>query len=338
MADAPKRIGIGVVGAGGIAGTHITGYKAVPGAELVAICDVVPGKAEAVAKEHGFKHAFTDYNEMMKLKEIDAVSVCTPNAFHKGPTLAALKAGKHVLCEKPIALNAVEGAEMVAAAKKAKKKLQIGLHFHFDPRVQALKRFINEGAVGRAYYTRVQALRVRGIPTWGVFTNKKLQGGGPVVDIGVHMLYAAMYLLGFPKPVSVSGQTFNFIGTAKPSYGAWGLWDHTKFEIEDSAMAFVRFENGHVLVLETSFTANIEKDVWNVQIFGDKGGVNYDPCQIIREENGSMTTALVTYPKAPKEHTAEVAAFIESIRENKPVRVPGEDALCVQRILDGIYK
>ncbi|MGH7145723.1 MAG: Gfo/Idh/MocA family protein [Planctomycetota bacterium] len=337
MASTPKPIRIGIVGAGGIAGSHIGGYKLVPGAELYAICDINKERAEAVAKEHGFQKVFTDYNEMLKLKEIDAVSVCTPNAFHMGPTVAALKAGKHVLCEKPIALNAKEGAAMVAAAKKAKRKLQIGLHFHFEAKTQALKRFITDGALGKMYYTRVQALRVRGIPTWGVFTNKKLQGGGPLVDIGVHMLYTALYLLGFPKPVSVSGQTFNYIGTSPGHMGFWGSWDHKKYEIEDTAVGFVRFEGGHVLVLETSFCANIEKEFWNVQIFGDKGGCNYDPCTVTREENGSMSTAALTFPKLPEPHKAEVAAFVESIRENKPVRVSGEDALCVQKILDGIY-
>lgn len=337
MSTTPKRVGIGIVGAGGIAGAHIGGYKLVPGADLYAVCDVNKERAEKVAAEHGFKKVFTDYNEMVKLKEIDAVSVCTPNAFHKGPTIAALKAGKHVLCEKPIALNAKEGAEMVAAAKKAKKKLQIGLHYHFDPKTQALKRYINDGAIGRAYYTRVQALRVRGIPTWGVFTNKKLQGGGPLVDIGVHMLYTALYLLGFPKPVAVSGATYNYIGTAPGHMGFWGSWDHKKYEIEDTAVGFVRFQGGHTLVLETSFCANIEKDVWNVQIFGDKGGCSYDPCTVTREENGSMSTAALTFPKAIKEHHQEVAAFVDSIRNNTPIRVTGDDALCVQKILDGIY-
>lgn len=336
---AKKRIGVGIVGAGGIArAAHIPGYQKLEGVELVAICDVNRERAEAAAKEYGFQAVYTRYVDLVKRPDIDVVSVCTPNAFHKGPTIAALKAGKHVLCEKPIALNATEGAAMVAAAKKARRRLQIGLHFHFDGKTQALKRFIDKGEMGRMYYCRVQALRRRGIPTWGVFTNKKLQGGGPLVDIGVHVLYTAMYLLGFPKPVSASGATWNYIGTSPGHTGLWGPWDHKKYEIEDMASGYVRFADGGVLMLEASFCANIDRDVFNVTILGDQGGCNFDPCQVYREEHGALTVSDLTFQNVPRPHEAEVAAFIDAVRRNKPVPVPGKNALVVQKILDAIYK
>lgn len=336
---AKKRIGVGIVGAGGIAtAVHIPAYQKLDGVELVAICDINRARAETVAAEHGFRHVYSRYQDLVKNRHLDVVSVCTPNAFHKGPTIAALKAGKHVLCEKPIALNAVEGAAMVAAARKARRKLQIGLHFHFDGKTQALKRFIDRGQMGRMYYCRVQALRRRGIPTWGVFTNKKLQGGGPLVDIGVHTLYIAMYLLGFPKPISASGATWNYIGTSPGHMGMWGSWDHKEYEIEDMASGYVRFADGAVLMLEASFCANIDREIFNVTILGDKGGCNFDPCQVYREENGSLTVSDLTFQKAPKAHDAEVAAFVDAVRSNRPVPVPGENALQVQKILDAVYK
>ena len=336
---AKKRIGIGIIGAGGIArGAHIGNYQKINGVELVAVCDIVRKRAEAYADEFGFQRVYTDYRKMVKDKDIDAVSVCTPNAFHKGPTIAALRAGKHVLCEKPIATNAKDGAAMVAAAKKARRKLMIGLHHHFQPETQALKKFIDRGNLGRIYYGRVQALRRRGVPSWGVFTDKKVQGGGPLVDIGVHILYAALYLLDFPKPVSASGAAWNHIGTAPGHMHFWGPWDHRKFSVEDMATGFVRFANGLVLLVEASWAANIEKESMNVTLLGDKAGCSLSPLQVTREEMGGLSTTSLQLPKKPSPHEQEIRAFVAAIRGNKPVPIPGENALVVQKILDAIYR
>ena len=330
----------GIIGAGGIArSAHAANYQKVDGVSLAAVCDIDKERAEIFAHDFEIPRVYTDYKKLVKDSDLHAVSVCTPNVFHKDPTIAALRTGLHVLCEKPIAMNAKEGAAMVAAARKARRKLQVGLHFHFEPQTQALKRFIDKNEMGTMYYCRVQALRQRGVPTWGVFTNKKLQGGGPLVDIGVHMLYTAMHLLGFPKPLSASGATWDYIGKTPGHVGLWGTWDPKQYTVEDMASGYVRLAGGGILMLEAAFCANIDKDSMNVTILGDKGGCNLDPCQVYREEHGSLTTTDIALPSTPMDaHEQEIRAFVDAIRRNKPVPVSGEHALVVQKILDAIYK
>ena len=207
-----EPIGIGIIGTGYISvARHLPAFKALQDegkVRLVAVCDVGEERLQKAAKKFDVPLAFTDYREMLALGEIDAVSVCTPNFQHKQPVLDAFAAGKHVLCEKPLALNTDEGAEMVAAGRAAGRQLQVGYNLRFGPGAQSVKRFINDGKLRPdIYYARAQALRRRGIPSHGHFTDKAKQGGGPLIDIGAHVLDLSLWLMGFPKPVSVSGQT-----------------------------------------------------------------------------------------------------------------------------------
>ncbi|MCA1596227.1 MAG: Gfo/Idh/MocA family oxidoreductase, partial [Chloroflexi bacterium] len=267
------KVRIGIIGAGGIAqGAHLPGYKACADAEVVAVADVFESTARAAAEKFDVPNVFTDYHKMLRMPEIDAVSVCTPNFMHKDATVAALKAGKHVLVEKPMAMNARECDAMLKAARESGKKLQVGFNNRFNSNSQALKRFIEGGDLGEVYYARAQALRRRGIPGWGVFTQKDKQGGGPLIDIGVHILDLTLWLLGHPKPVAVSGTARQDFGKRKDILGLMGQWDTDNFTVEDFAVGFVRFDNGATLVLESSFVANIENDVFNTQILGTEGG------------------------------------------------------------------
>ncbi|MEK7398413.1 MAG: Gfo/Idh/MocA family oxidoreductase, partial [Candidatus Poribacteria bacterium] len=243
----PKKgtINIGVVGAGGIAtGAHMPGYAAVPDVKVIAVCDVVKEKAESFADRYGIakKNVFTDYNEIAAMDELDAISVCTPNNFHAGPAVAALEYGKHVLCEKPIAGNAIDGQAIVDAAKKAKKILQIGLHLRFQPSIQMLKKIIESGELGQIYYARAVTMRRRGIPSWGAFVQNKMSGGGPLVDIGVHELDMIVWLMGCPKPIGAAGHAYTMFGNRKDvATGEWGMWDADNYDVEDFAVAYINF-------------------------------------------------------------------------------------------------
>jgi predicted dehydrogenase len=204
---AKKKFGVGIVGSGGIAqGAHMPAFAALPDVQILAVCDVSKSARTSAAEKFNVPHQFETWQPMLEMDEIDIVSVCTPNAYHFAPTVDALKAGKHVLVEKPMAISVDEAKKMAAAARKAGKKLMIGQTARFNPQSQSLKRFVDSGAVGDVYYARAMALRRRGIPGWGAFTSKELSVGGPVFDIGVHILDLTLWLMGFPEPVAVSAR------------------------------------------------------------------------------------------------------------------------------------
>jgi predicted dehydrogenase len=338
-----KKVRIGVIGTGGIAnGAHLPGYSQIPDeCEIFAICDLLPEALEKTAAKYpNVPHVVSDYKALLAMPEIDGVSVCTPNFAHHQITMDALKAGKHVLCEKPIAMNAVQGAEMVAEARKSGKILQIGYNSRFQPSNQALKRYIDAGELGDIYYARAQALRVRGIPGWGVFIDKEKQGGGPLIDIGVHMLDLTLWFMGHPKPVAASGITYQKFGTRSDVVGFMGQWDHTKFTVEDFAAALIRFDNGATVMLESSFVANLKQDTQNVTLLGTEGGAEAYPLSLTQEKHRTV----VSYePKIPggnnlNTHYAEMKAFVECIRDGKEPLVTGEHGLMVAQIMDAIYK
>lgn len=342
-----KPVGIGLIGTGGVARKqHLPAWQKLQAegkARLVAVCDVDEEKARAAAAEYGVAHVFTDYRQMLEMSEIGAVDVCTPNFQHKDPVLAAFGAGKHVLCEKPLAINAREGAEMVAAGHRAGKKFQVALNIRFGSAPQAVKRFIDDGKLGEIYYARAHALRRRGVPGWGVFTQKVKQGGGPLIDIGAHILDVTLWLMGYPKPVSVTGQTYTKFGTRADVIGLRGQWDPDNYTVEDFGIGFVRFENAATLTLEASFLANLEHDAMNTHLFGTEGGAFLDPfhgdkTRIYREESGTLTDTTPVFLPAIGSHEAEIRAFVQAIVDDTLVEVPGEQGLIVTRILDAVYE
>ncbi len=337
-----KQLGIGIIGSGGIArGAHMPGYKACEeqGVKILAVSDVNPDVARTAAEEFEVPHVFTDYHQLLKMDEINAVSVCTPNYLHMQPTIDALRAGKHVLVEKPLAMNAAEGKAMVAEAHRSGKKLQVGFMKRFEAQAQALKRFVAAGEMGEIYFARAQAMRRRGIPGWGVFTQKDKQGGGPLIDIGVHILDLTLWLMGHPKPTFCSGQTYAKFGHREGVVGLLGQWDPKTFTVEDFAVGLVRFENGATLVLESAFVANQEqRDLMNTELFGTEGGCSYNPCKMFFERHQTLIDSAPAYLPQVKAHTEEVKAFVNAILEDTPVPVTGEEALMTTQIIDAIYR
>jgi len=334
-----KKVRVGFIGTGGIADYQASFLKKMADVEILAGADVSKKALETFAGKHGVPHAFADYKEMLKLKALDAVSVCTPNYLHKAPVIAALRAGKDVMVEKPMAMNAREAQAMVDAAKQARRKLVVGFQFRFSPEAQALKTCVDDGQIGKPLYARVQALRRRGIPSWGVFGRKDLQGGGALIDIGVHMIELAHYLIGSPDAVAASAAAFTYLGN-KPSdvLCAWGNWDHKTYTVEDLAVGFVRFANGAVMSVESSFVAYIEQDVFNVQIMGEKGGFTYSPPKVFRDEAGLMVNVELAYVGAWESMQRKIENWIAYVRGEADTEAPGEAGVAVQKILDGLYR
>lgn len=337
-----KKIRAALIGSGGIANIcHVPGYLALKdkNVEIVALCDIKPDALVRTQKRYDLDvPTYADYREMLKKEEIDVVSVCTHNAAHKKLTIAALNAGAHVLCEKPIATSAAEARAMIAAAKKNNRQLMIGQSGRFQAKARAVKRAVDAGQLGEIYYARAHAIRRREIPASDTFIRKEMSGGGPMYDIGVHMLDLALWQMGFPKPVSASGTVCTKFGNRKGVIGTWGQWDPNRFDVEDFAVGFIRFENGATLILEASFAGNIDKPVMNVWLMGTEGGADVGEGRILTEQAGTIWDRN-PYGLARMEHyLVEVAEFVDAVRRGKPVPVPADEALKTQTILDAIYK
>ena len=337
----PLRVGF--IGAGGIAHIQAKHIKRVEGVEIVAASDV---SAQALSK---FTDAFpgttpyADYRQMLtdKALNMDAVCVCTPNGLHAENTVAALEAGLHVLVEKPMAMNAGECVRMIEAARKAKRHLVVGFQFRFDPRTELIRRQIAEGHFGRVLYVRCQALRRRGIPNWGVFGRKDLQGGGPMIDIGVHVLEMAHYAVGSPEPRAASGNCWTYYGDRPTdTIVPWPNWDYKTYTVEDLAVGMIRLDGGTMMSIEASFVAHIEKDVWTFQVMGEKGGATWDPTAVFTDQGGYMVNLAPGFlPQGGWEPVwdRKMRHFVEVVRDGKPNQAPGEHGLMVQKMLDGVY-
>lgn len=341
-----KKLKIGIIGTGGIAqAAHLPAYANIPDlCEVVTLCDINPETAKLAAAKFGIARHTTDLLDIVNDPEIDAVSIATPNKHHIDPTLACLKAGKHVLCEKPLAMNAEESRVMCAAARDANRLLMVGFQTRFGGPGQFMKQYIDSGSMGDIYFARAQALRRRGVPSWGVFIDKEQQGGGPLIDIGVHILDFTLHLMGYPKPVSVFGQTWDMLGKNPDLYNQFGDYDRSKYTVEDFAAGMIKLENGAAISLESSFMANMEGDPFQTQLFGTKAGAMVqawgdEPVKIYTEQNKQLFTMMPqNIPTVESSYHLEVEAFVRAIIEEKPSPVPGECGLILNAIFDAMYK
>ncbi|MEC3883387.1 Gfo/Idh/MocA family oxidoreductase [Halobacillus sp. HZG1] len=335
-----KPIRIGIIGAGGIArGAHIPSYQSYGrDVEVVSVSNHNKEKAVECAEQFSIPHAYENEQQMLDEMDLDAVSICTPNKFHAAQAIAALKAGCHVLCEKPPAMTAEEAETMAWEAEKAGRILTYGFHFRFQPEVESLKKFIDGHELGEIYAAKTHYNRRRGIPGWGVFTDKELQGGGTLIDNGVHMLDTALYLMGYPKPKTVLGATYQKIGH-RPGVGLMGEWDDENFSVEDMARGMITFENGSSLMFESTFAANIEElSSKKVSIVGDQGGADLFPLKIYQEKYDTLVDTTPAYVEKRDVHESLVHDFIKCIVHDKqPVSTPSEGVL-IQQIIQALYE
>ncbi len=343
------KLKVAVIGNGGISGVHLRGYSLNPDVEIYALCDINEERLNRRGDEYHVDPArrFTDVNEMLAAcPEIEAVSVCTWNAAHAQCAIAALNAGKHVLCEKPMAMTVEEAEAMQAAAEKNNRLLMIGFVRRFGNDCAIMKDFIDNGYFGDIYYAKATYLRRKGCPG-GWFGDKARSGGGPLIDLGVHIIDLCRYLMGNPKPVSVYGATFNKLGNRSNIKSQAGYVSQTKenediFNVEDLATAMIRFDNGSVLQIEASFSLNIEKDEGVLQFFGTKAGAKLDPeLTIYSEMDDYMTNVKLANSTALSFDGLfenEINHFVECVRTGKPCRNPAQDGVTLMKILTGIYK
>ena len=348
-----KVIKVGIIGCGGIAnGKHMPSLKKVPDCEMVAFCDIIENKAIAAAKKFGTEDAkvFTDYKELLKLEDIDVIHVCTPNRSHSFITVDALEAGKHVLCEKPMAINSAEAKKMLDAAKRTGKKLSIGYQSRFRPDAQYLKKEADAGRFGDIYYAKATALRRRAVPTWGVFLNEYEQGGGPLIDIGTHALDLTLWTMNNYKPKYCVGTSYHKLNKMTGQANAWGDWDPEKFTVEDSAFGFIVMENGATIVLESSWAINaLDTREAVTTVCGTLGGadmndglringVKHNTLYIEKVGGGGDSVAFNPNDSGESAAEAEERLWIEAVRnDTEPVTTP-EQAYCITRILEGIYE
>jgi len=339
------KIKVGVVGCGSNGGGHLSAYSKLPHVELVAACDLNINRVKKRQVEYGISRVYTDFDEMLAREDLDAISVSTWNNAHSAVSIAALDAGVNVLCEKPMALNANDAESMIKAEKKSGKLLMIGFVLRFSEKVEYAKQLLEQGKLGKIYYAKVGYLRRAGNPG-GWFSDRKRSGGGPLIDLGVHIIDTARYLMGSPKTVSVTGATYDLLGNRANIRGnsKYQSMDREEYnDVEDLAIAFIRLDNGATLTVETSWSQHIKENLTYIELYGNKAGLSIEPdLNIYSEVNDYLvdTKPVIDPSRYDFQYIfdQEIAHFIECVRNGAPCRNPAEEGLELMRILDAIYR
>jgi predicted dehydrogenase len=323
------RVGIGLVGAGAIAQiTHLPTYESLPSAEVVALCDPQKGKGSELAARYGIPFVCTDYRRLLDRAEVDAVDVCTPNAFHARVAVAALQAGKHVLVEKPIATSAADALSMVEAARSAGKALMVASTARFRHDSLSLKTFLEKDELGELFYAKTGWLRSR--RRWSELDwrfDRKISGGGVLMDSGIQVLDVALWLLGFPDPERVFASTHTPAGR----------------KVEDSAVALVRFKGGLALTLEVNWSMLMDEDFAYLNVYGSEGGALLNPLRIHREMHGKLLNVTPAHVDKPRSvfkdsYRRAIEHFIKCVRGEEEPMSPGEEGLKVLQLMEAVYR
>ncbi|HTR25573.1 MAG TPA: Gfo/Idh/MocA family oxidoreductase [Terriglobales bacterium] len=358
------KLRVGVIGCGGIAnGKHFPALNKLRNRiELVGFCDIIEDRATSACQKYGDPNAkfYVEHRRLLEDKSIDVVYVLTPNVSHCAISVDSLEAGKHVLCEKPMAATYADAKKMLDAAKRTGKKLTIGYQNRFRRNVQFLQKACRAGDLGDIYFARAQALRRKGVPTWGVFSDKSKQGGGPLIDLGTHVLDITLWMMNNYKPKQVVGSVFHKLKDS-PEGNMFGPWNPKTHEVEDSAFGFIKMENGATISLEASWAINIRKDESGLTLCGTLAGAetipasapmipvnSYEPVIFNTVRHGELVDtgpmersglAAADWGGEPfRVGDAESTAWLDAIVNNTEVYVKPEQALVVTRILEAIYK
>ncbi|BBH21142.1 hypothetical protein Back11_24870 [Paenibacillus baekrokdamisoli] len=344
-----KTVRIGIIGSGGIAHAHINQYKRLPNVQIVGVADVVPGKAKQFVDSLSLTdtQAFEDHRKLLEL-DLDGVSICTPNVSHHVTTVDALRAGKHVLLEKPMSVTLAEAVDMVKATKESGKILTIGFQPRYDPNMKLVQDIVQSGKLGKVYYVETGGGRRRGMPG-GTFIRKDLAGAGAMADIGCYSLDMALNAMGYPRPLTVSSFTSNHFGTNKLYHP-----EADRFEVEDFGVAMIRFENDLVLQFKISWAMHMDT-LGSTMFLGTDGGLKVNPAgtgnwsgvwdgkvgdlTLFHDFMGQPTST----PIPIIEHTQDlffekVRDFVDAVSEGHPAPIPGEQILIQQAIIDGVLR
>ena len=344
MAKGTKKLRVGLIGAGSIAQEQHLPYwrelEAEGRVEVLGVCDIIPDRAIAEAELCAGATPYFDHKKMLATQTFDIIDVCTQNRLHAPLTIAGLQAGAHVLVEKPMAMSSRECEQMIAAANKAKKKLMVAQHMRFEAPYEKLKEAVVQGELGEIYAAETKWLRRRGIPGWGKFHIRKESLGGPLIDIGVHMMDLCVWLMGCPKPIAASGKVYRMFGDRPDLFNAeWGTpYPPAEFDVEDHATALVRFEKGITMQVAVSWAANIPQETENIMILGNKAGISTNPLGIYGADHSSLTSRTFDWLSKEDGHRREVRHFTECVEKNLPVMVQPAESLRIQRIIDAIYE
>lgn len=340
----PEKLKVGMIGLGGIAPYHVAGWLASEHTELVAGSDIHEGFLANWGQEHKIERLTTDPSELFSDPDIDIIDICTPNNYHAPLAIAALQAGKHVLCEKPLAPNADQIRAMIAARDRSGKLLMTAQHFRFKGNSKALKAEIDSGALGDIYHARSWMLRRANTPLRPGFVLREHSGGGACIDIGVHILDLTLWFMGNPQPISVTGVARRELAHHPGAFSTW--WSGpipAELDVEEFAAGFVRFANGATLILEVSWMLhhNTESEDMQMWLYGNKGGSHWPACQLYETNYATRQhynrTLQLTGDLLPP-HAQECAEFAQAIVEGAPSPVPAEQSLQVALILDAIYE
>ncbi|HVU10358.1 MAG TPA: Gfo/Idh/MocA family oxidoreductase [Phototrophicaceae bacterium] len=350
MVQTPQPLRVGIVGVGGIGETHIKAYRQIPGVEIVAVADPAEARLAQIASNYAIPNKYTDHLELIARDDIEAISVCTPNHLHMPVTVAALEAGKHVLCEKPLARSSAEGEAMVRAATAAGRVLQVAFNHRQRGDVQVLKQYVGSGGLGRIYHGKAFWMRRAGIPGMGGwFTNREQAGGGPLIDLGVHVLDMALFLLGEPEVISVSAATYAELGPRGRGHGNWGdgkLVGAGGYEVEDLATAFVRLGDGSTLLLEASWAVyGKNADDFGVTLYGTEGGADihvknygFEDTLTIYTDTAGVPSEVRPKVRRGEGHVAVIRNFITAINGGDWSTHNGREGLKRAQIIDACYQ
>ena len=338
-------IKVGVIGCGTIANSaHIPSYMNCPDAEIKYFCDIIPERAQAAVEKYGCGIAVEDYHTVLADPEITAVSVCTPNRMHPIISIDALRAGKHVLCEKPAARTYAEALTMQQAQHETGLTLNIGVVNRFNTAVNEIKKLIDAGELGEVYHIYVSFRAHRSIPgLGGAFTTKEIAGGGALIDWGVHYLDIVMYCMGDPAPLTVSGKAFSKLGVDMKNYVYTSMWagppkyDGT-YDVDDSVTALVR-TSGPVITVHGAWAQNIKEDECYIDFMGDKGGIRLQYGQnftLYTSKDGALFTSTPEYISRPHFQN-EIDAFVRCVRTGEKLPSHIDYAVLTSKIMQGIY-
>lgn len=348
-----KKLKTAIIGCGGIANAkHLPNLTQIPNIELSAFCDIIPERAEAAREKYAPNaKIYTDYKLLIdENPDLDNVHVCTPNDMHSTISTYALNAGINVMCEKPMAINYDEALKMKEAAEKNGKLLTIGYQHRFDPDVSYMRRAAENGEFGDIYFAKVRVLRRRGVPTWGVFTQKSRQGGGCFMDIGTHALDTLLYMIGNYKPAYVTATTYQKYRDRSDCGNPFGNWDPKEYDVEDSGFAFIVMKNGATIILETAFALNTSEE-GGVQylISGTKAGadnlsgklkINGDKYGTLYMTEPDLNKGGVAFfsGKSVSPALAEQMCFEKALLGEGKLMTTPEQAIVTSQILSGAYK
>jgi predicted dehydrogenase len=336
-----SHFNVAVIGAGGIGQDHLASFRLHPAARVVALAEVSPVRGREAAERFSVPELVTDYRTLLGRQDIDVISIALPNYLHAKVALDALRAGKHVMLDKPMATNARDGAKLVAEARKRGVLFMVGQNFRFNTETQTARQVVDAGSLGDVYHAKTSWSRRAGIPRIGSwFTQKRFAGGGCTYDIGVHALDRCLYLLGEFEAAAVSGQTFAKFGPRGLGNGGWGKSEidpKAKFDVDDLSVALIKLKSGRTVLLEASWAAHGPLvDVNETQLFGTEAGLSLPPVKLYRRTKTGYTSEEVA-PLPPLVNTNRMVHFIDCLLGNAKPFVKPAESLAVQKILDAIY-